>query len=68
MSRVTVTVDAQRCVGSATCCVVAPGSFALDEHDRSAPTTPVTAQVAAVEEAARLCPTGAILVAPVDAP
>jgi ferredoxin len=64
MSTVTVSVDAERCVGSATCSIVAPGSFVLNEHDRAEPTSPVTADADAVEEAAQLCPTGAILVVP----
>ena len=61
---VTVTVDASRCVGSATCTTLAPGSFALDEYDRSAPTAAAATDVAAVELARQLCPTGAIGVVP----
>jgi ferredoxin len=61
---VTVTVDASRCVGSATCTTLAPGSFALDEYDRSSPTATVATDVAAVELAQRLCPTGAIRIVP----
>jgi ferredoxin len=57
---VTVAVDAARCVGSATCTTLAPASFALDEHDRSAPSSPATTDVAAVELARDLCPSGAI--------
>lgn len=59
---VIVTVDSERCVGSATCVVVAPGSFALDEHDRSEPTASAPADVDGVEQAAQLCPTAAIRV------
>jgi ferredoxin len=59
-SRVVVSVDKERCVGSATCLIVAPDNFLLDEHDRSEPTETVTTEVTAVEQAEQLCPTGAI--------
>ncbi len=29
-----VVVDRSRCIGAATCVLEAPGTFALDEHDR----------------------------------
>jgi ferredoxin len=61
---VAVTVDPERCVGSATCTVIAAGNFTLDEYDRSEPTAPVSTDVAAVQRAAELCPTGAIRVTP----
>jgi ferredoxin len=61
---VTVTVDASRCVGSTTCTTLAPGSFVLDEYDRSSPTAAAATDLAAVELARRLCPTGAISVVP----
>lgn len=64
---VAVNVDQDRCVGSATCLIVAAGNFALNEYDRSEPTAPVSTDVAAVEEAAQMCPTGAIRVVPVHA-
>jgi len=62
VTRVVVTVDTERCVGSATCLVVAPGSFALDEHDHSGPTAQAAADLDGVREAEQLCPTGAIRV------
>ena len=62
---VTVRVDRERCVGSATCTVVAAGLFALDEHDRSAPQVAVVTDVELVTQAAQLCPTGAIHLRPV---
>jgi ferredoxin len=61
---VAVSVDQGRCVGSATCTVIAAGVFALNEYDRSEPTAAVSTEVAAVERAAQLCPTGAIRVTP----
>lgn len=64
---VAVTVDQDRCVGSATCTVIAAGQFALNEYDQAEPTAPVSTSVAAVKQAAQLCPTGAIRIAPVDA-
>ncbi|ASW54304.1 ferredoxin [Plantactinospora sp. KBS50] len=64
---VRVIVDKERCVGSSTCLVVGEGNFVLDEHDRAEPTAPVTADVAAVEQAEQLCPTGAIRVVPATA-
>jgi len=57
---VIVTVDRERCVGSATCTVVAPGIFALDEHDRAEPQAAVVTDADLVDQAAALCPTGAI--------
>jgi ferredoxin len=65
-SAVAVTVDQDRCVGSATCTIVAAGNFALNEYDRSEPTAPVSTDVAAVEDAAQMCPTGAIRIVPID--
>jgi ferredoxin len=57
---VIVTVDRERCVGSATCTVVAPGIFALDEHDRAEPQAAMVTDADLVDQAAALCPTGAI--------
>jgi len=57
---VRVTVDRERCVGSATCTVVAAGIFALDEHDRAEPQVAVVTDTDLVDQAAQLCPTGAI--------
>jgi ferredoxin len=65
---VSVTVDKGRCVGSATCLIVAPGSFELDEHDRSEPTAPVITDVAGAEQAEQLCPTGAIRLTRIEPP
>ena len=64
-----VDVDKGRCVGSATCVIVAPAAFTLDEHDRAEPTAAVGADLAAVdlaavEQAAELCPTAAIRIGP----
>jgi len=64
---VAVAVDQDRCVGSATCTVVAAGHFALNEYDQAEPTAPVSTDVAALEQAAQLCPTGAIRIVPADA-
>jgi ferredoxin len=61
---VTVTVDGSRCVGSATCTTLAPGSFVLDEYDRSSPTPAAATDAAGAELAQSLCPTGAIRVVP----
>jgi ferredoxin len=61
-SAVTVTVDKDRCVGSATCTIVGAGSFVLNEYDRAEPTTPVSGDVEALRQAEQLCPTGAIRV------
>jgi ferredoxin len=57
---VAVSVDTARCVGSATCIVVAAGLFELNEHDRAEPIAPVVTDVEAAEQAAELCPTAAI--------
>jgi ferredoxin len=48
---VIVTVDRERCVGSATCTVVAPGIFALDEHDRAEPQAAVVTDADLVDQA-----------------
>lgn len=63
---VTVTVDRDRCVGSATCTVVAPDLFALNEHDQAEPQVDPVTDVDLVDEAAQLCPTGAIHLRRVD--
>lgn len=62
-----VTVDRDRCVGSATCIVVAPGRFELDEHDQAAPAEPALVNDAQLEQAVRMCPTGAISARPAGA-
>ena len=59
---VKVTVDVSRCVGSATCTMLAPGSFKLNDDDKAEPIGPVLANIAAVEDARDLCPTAAIRV------
>ncbi|HEV2089232.1 MAG TPA: ferredoxin [Cryptosporangiaceae bacterium] len=64
-SAVAVTVDDGRCVGSATCTVVAADNFVLNEYDQAEPTAAVTSDVEAVERAEQLCPTGAIRIVPV---
>lgn len=55
-----VIVDATRCVGSATCMILAPGGFAFNEHDQAQPTAEASADLGAVEQASDLCPTQAI--------
>ncbi len=62
MTTVDITVDKDRCVGSATCVVVAAGSFVLDEHDRSEPTAAAGSDLDGVEQAEQLGPTAAIRV------
>lgn len=57
---VRVTVDRERCVGSATCTVVASGLFELDEHDRAVPPAEVVDDAEVLGQAAQLCPTAAI--------
>jgi ferredoxin len=57
---VRVSVDRERCVGSATCTVIAPDIFALDEHDRAEPQVATVTDDDLVDQAAQLCPTGAI--------
>ncbi|WP_030487103.1 ferredoxin [Micromonospora chokoriensis] len=64
--QVRVTVDRERCVGSATCTVVAAGLFELDEHDRAVPLTEVVSDADVVDQAAQLCPTAAIHLSPAD--
>jgi ferredoxin len=57
---VIVTVDAARCVGSATCTMLAPDSFELNDEDKAEPTGPVLTDVTGIESARDLCPTAAI--------
>ena len=64
----TVDVDKERCVGSATCVIVAPAAFTLDEHDRAEPTAAAGADLAALRQAAELCPTAAIRIGPAGPP
>lgn len=60
-----VTVDRKRCSGYATCVITAPTVFELNEAENYAYTLvswPSDALIPKIREAARLCPTKAIIV------
>jgi len=66
VTRWRITVDQDRCVGSATCTSIAPDFFTLDGEDRSSPAEEVVAARDRLAEAAELCPTSAIAVVDAD--
>ena len=57
-----IAVDHERCVGNATCLATAPSTFAHDANRQSVVVDRDGDPEAAILEAARLCPTGAITV------
>jgi ferredoxin len=64
---VRVTVDPNRCVCSSGCADLVPSVFAVDRYElRVVDPDPPEDLRAALEEAAELCPTGAIEVGPSD--
>ena len=62
MGTIRVVVDPALCEGYANCLSAAPGLFELGDDDvaRPVPTEQPEAARAALEDAARRCPTGAI--------
>ena len=66
MTRWRITVDQDRCVGSATCTSIAPDFFSLDGEDRSCPAAAEVAPQDRLADAAELCPTSAIAVVDAD--
>ena len=64
--RLAITVDHDLCVGSTLCLLIAPGTFALDEHGQSIVRTTAGDPVAAVLDAAVQCPLAAIRVRDAD--
>ena len=63
MAGLRIVIDTERCVGSGQCVMAAPDVFDQNDRDGTAfALTPTPAQdvVAAVREAARLCPSRAI--------
>jgi ferredoxin len=66
VTRWRITVDQDRCVGSATCTSIAPDFFTLDGEDRSRPAAAEVAPEDRFVEAAELCPTSAIAVVDAD--
>jgi ferredoxin len=60
MTRWIVSVDQDTCIGSAVCVGTAPGRFALDDRQRSAPAASMIAPDDAVRDAAASCPVEAI--------
>jgi ferredoxin len=60
MTRWTISVDQDTCIGSAVCVGTAPGWFALDDRQRSAPAASEITPDEAVRDAAASCPVEAI--------
>jgi ferredoxin len=60
--RIEIAVDRDRCMSSAACTGIAPGTFALDGEGISTVQTPVGDDLAAIVEAADSCPVRAIRV------
>jgi len=59
-----IVIDTERCVGSGQCVMAAPDVFDQNDRDGTAlalTPTPAQEHVAAVREAARLCPSRAIM-------
>jgi ferredoxin len=60
VTRWTVAVDKDACIGSAVCVGTAPGRFELDERQRSGPVQAEISPDEAVRGAAASCPAEAI--------
>jgi ferredoxin len=56
----TVTVDRELCLGSGTCIVYAPGTFAHDDQAKAVVLDPATDPVDTVRVAVEGCPTSAL--------
>ena len=62
-----ITVDKNKCIGSANCVVIAPNSFELDENGKSQPIHEVTAEnIEEIYKAVAACPVSAISVEQID--
>lgn len=59
--RLVVIIDRGVCIGAGDCVAVAPRAFMIDEHRRICFVAPETEAVEALWEAARRCPTDAIM-------
>ena len=64
--RLAIAVDHDLCVGSTLCILIAPGTFALDEHGQSIVQDPAGDVVEKVLDAAIQCPLAAIRVRDAD--
>lgn len=61
-SGMTVWIDPNRCVMNAKCTTVAPGVFVIDEETRIAELVDHDASARQLFDAARICPTQAIII------
>jgi ferredoxin len=60
--KLTITVIRDECIGDGACCSDAPGTFEMDDENIAILKDPVTDDRDTILEAARNCPTEAIVV------
>lgn len=57
-----ISIDRERCMGSGTCIVYAPGTFAHDDETKAIVIDPAGDPIDAIHNAEQACPTSAITV------
>lgn len=62
MGRILVWVDKKRCMATQGCIAIAPEAFALEADHKSSVVDPAAVPEEKLWEAARLCPTSAIII------
>jgi len=61
MSKIKITIDRDKCIGTSNCEMVAPRVFGLDAERKAVVKNPHGADDATIMQAARECPTKAII-------
>lgn len=57
-----ISVDREKCISAATCIAIAPETFELDGEGKAVVKNPTGNDEAAIIEAAKSCPTQAIII------